>query len=147
MASVPPTPHLRRTHLPAFPSTSTFTSIISACGRAGDTAQAFALYDEMERRGVPANSATFTTLIAACGATGDAARAFAAMKRMEALKLPPNLSTYNSLISCCARAVLVAARTAEEQAPAPGDGPAERLEAAIGADSYTQLTLPTIYSV
>ena len=114
------------------PSTSTFTSIISACGRAGDTAQAFALYDEMERRGVPANSATFTTLIAACGATGDAARAFAAMKRMEALKLPPNLYTYNSLISCCARAVLVAARTAEEQAPAPGDGPAERLEAAFG---------------
>ena len=61
-----------------------------------------------------------------------AARAFAAMKRMEALKLPPNLYTYNSLISCCARAVLVAARTAEEQAPAPGDGPAERLEAAFG---------------
>ena len=75
------------------PSTSTFTSIISACGRAGDTAKAFALYEDMERRGVPANTATFTTLIAACGATGDAERAFVAMRRMEALKLPPNLYT------------------------------------------------------
>ena len=80
--------HTHRSHhntprtLSCVPSTSTYTTIIDGCSRAGNTDLAVQTFEEMDGRGVVANTPTFTALISACGATGDMKRAFEALGKM-----------------------------------------------------------------
>lgn len=49
------------------PNRVTYSTLINACGRAGQLARAFQTLDEMVSAGIEPNVITWTTLIDACG--------------------------------------------------------------------------------
>ena len=76
------------------PTVFTYSSMVNACVRCGETARAEALVAEMRARGVAPNEVTFTALMKGLCGEGRLAEAVAMLKECPA----PNLRTYHTLL-------------------------------------------------
>jgi pentatricopeptide repeat protein len=76
------------------PTVFTYSSMVNACVRCGETARAEALVAEMRARGVAPNEVTYTALMKGLCGEGRLAEAVAMLKECPA----PNLRTYHTLL-------------------------------------------------
>ena len=86
------------------PDVFTYSILIGALGKAGDTEGAREAFQDMKRTGVRPNVVTYNTLIDALGKAGDTESARQAFKDMEHAGVRPNVVTYNTLIDALGKA-------------------------------------------
>jgi len=80
----------------------TYSALISACEKAGQSDRAFGVYADMRREGVAPDVYTYSALISACEKAGQSDRAFGVYDEMRREGVEPTVITYNALISACA---------------------------------------------
>ncbi|CAM9832210.1 unnamed protein product, partial [Laminaria digitata] len=83
------------------PDVISFTSTMSACGRAGEWQRALDIMDVMLERNVEPNIVTYGTAISACARGGRWKRALSLLEDMPSRGVDPNAHTYGSAIHAC----------------------------------------------
>ena len=85
----------------AAPNAITYSALISACEKGGQTQMAVQYFNEMKAAGVAPNVITYSALISACEKGGQTQMAVQYFNEMKAAGVAPNVITYNALISAC----------------------------------------------
>ena len=88
------------------PNEFVFGAAIGACAAAGRWAEAIALLDDMEARGIPSNARCYNGALSACDRADQpevALRLFEKMRTGEEERIRPTTISYTSAISACAR--------------------------------------------
>ncbi|EPY40334.1 hypothetical protein AGDE_03594 [Angomonas deanei] len=81
-----------------------YTTVISACCRAGQLKAATQLLQEMKSNNVKPNVYTYTALINGCAKEENVDRALRIFAEMRLADVPPNVRTMTALITVCSRA-------------------------------------------
>jgi len=82
----------------------TYSALISACEKAGQSDRAFGVYADMRRERVTPNVYMYSALISACEKAGESDRAFEVYADMRREGVAPDVYAYNALISACEKA-------------------------------------------
>lgn len=86
------------------PTVHTYTNMINACVRAGETERAIAYLKEMEEAGVAPNEVTYTALIKGLAADADMEGVRKMLNTMRKKGLTPNVRTFDTILRGCVRA-------------------------------------------
>ncbi|PCJ70056.1 MAG: hypothetical protein COA56_17045 [Dehalococcoidia bacterium] len=85
------------------PNEISFSSVIHACGEAGEVVKAEQHLARMEAAGGAPNEISYSSVIHACAKAGEVAKAETWPERMTAQNIPPNAISFYSVINACAQ--------------------------------------------
>lgn len=86
------------------PTVHTYTSMINACVRAGETERAIGYLKEMEEAGVAPNEVTYTAVIKGLAADADMEGVRKMLNTMRKKGQTPNVRTFDTILRGCVRA-------------------------------------------
>jgi len=83
------------------PNIITITTMVQAYGHAQNLPKAFEVFEDLEKRGIPADNRLYNSLLNACVLTSDVDKASSVLEKVREAGLPPDIVMYSTLLKLC----------------------------------------------